>query len=698
MPITIADAPDTLPKGAKRIYVGAFNGAYSGECKDEGGRRDECAARIAWKAVKGKYKQVGDKWVAKAAHVQVEFYIAKASLQADGTMRWLCVASDTNPDTRRDRTTLTLFRDWMQRVESDIQVPFLPPPRHPFLGLSHYPSLEGFGEAGLTDRMYIDGDQFKAGGAFLNNALGLALFDAIRNELAAIKRGEHPELPIRISAAWWDIEHAHGDFLFRRSSLDDICPMCVEDTSKTFLKGQLDHFAATRVPINPRTSVVALEEKSMAKVTRHDDAASIVDSELADELEEKTKRLLEQRSDADDETPGAALVIKAEDEPVETGQETEEPAGGGMEADAALEEQAVTKTVDGKKFPAGDFLVVEDPKKPSTWHLQVKKNGKPDHRLMGAAWAALHQGYRGNKYDGPDKQKAIGKLKGLYKSEKLKLPTAKSLAEMFGDDVVIEQQGADVPVTAEWRPFGGATSINAAEAWLAAQEKMFQVYDSWGMFRAVMENILDDTELTDKLPAVRQAISEFGDRVEAIKSGAVDAFLAQSVAVQETQGEEIMPEQIDQVQETQEEQVTEQAAPAALDPGTAFWGAIEQLTGNISLSRAEMLQQAQDGLKALAAAVQNQIDSVRPPAADGEEMRSMVAKAVAEAVQPLNEQLALLLAKQQAAAQPATPVQKSLIAPARTPQAVPEATADTGLGIPPSSLRAIARRSVGLQS
>jgi hypothetical protein len=266
---------------------------------------------------------------------------------------------------------------------------------------------------------------------------------------------------------------------------------------------------------------------------------------------------------------------------------------------------------------------------------------------------------------------------------------------------VIERQIADVPVTEEWRPFGGATSVSDAESWLAAQEKMFQVYDAWGMFRAVMENILDDTELTDKLPAVRKVIDEFGDRVAAIKSGAVDAFLVQSVATE--QGEEIMPEKTDQVQETQKDQGTEQAVPetpAALDPGQAFWGAIQQLTGNISLSRADMLQQAQDGLKALAAAVQHQIDSVRPPSADGEEMRSMVAKAVAEAVQPLNEQLALLLAKQQAAANPtpAMPVQKSLIAPARTPQAVPEAITDTGLGIPQSSLRAIARRSVGLQS
>src|SRR5579862_2384195 len=49
-------------------------------------------------------------------------------------------------------------------------------------------------------------------------------------------------------------------------------------------------------------------------------------------------------------------------------------------------------------------------------------SGKPNHRLMGAAWAALHGGYRGNKYNGPDKGKAIAKLKAVDKSEKMDTP------------------------------------------------------------------------------------------------------------------------------------------------------------------------------------------------------------------------------------------------------------------------------------
>jgi hypothetical protein len=79
------------------------------------------------------------------------------------------------------------------------------------------------------------------------------------------------------------------------------------------------------------------------------------------------------------------------------------------------------KTVGGEKYPASDFLVVEDPQSPSTWHLQVKKHGKPDHGLMGAAKAALTSagGHRGNRYQGPNRQAAISKLKKLYESENM---------------------------------------------------------------------------------------------------------------------------------------------------------------------------------------------------------------------------------------------------------------------------------------
>jgi hypothetical protein len=47
---------------------------------------------------------------------------------------------------------------------------------------------------------------------------------------------------------------------------------------------------------------------------------------------------------------------------------------------------------------------------------------------MGAAWAALHGGYRGNKYTGPNTGGALTKLKRLYAQENMPLPSEKSFA------------------------------------------------------------------------------------------------------------------------------------------------------------------------------------------------------------------------------------------------------------------------------
>lgn len=88
---------------------------------------------------------------------------------------------------------------------------------------------------------------------------------------------------------------------------------------------------------------------------------------------------------------------------------------------------AITKSEQDGDHPASHYLVVEDAQSPSTWHLRVLGlDGKPDPRLMGASWAALHGGYRGNAYEGPQKQAAIDKLKRLYAQEKMPTPDGSS--------------------------------------------------------------------------------------------------------------------------------------------------------------------------------------------------------------------------------------------------------------------------------
>jgi len=121
--------------------------------------------------------------------------------------------------------------------------------------------------------------------------------------------------------------------------------------------------------------------------------------------------------------------------------------------------EAVTKKEGAESFGASAYLVVEDSEKPSTWHLRVRDAaGKPDHRHMGAAWAALHGGYRGQTYEGPDKTKAITQLKALYSTEDMPVPGAAEMAaESLGHieqlltevKVLLAEQGIDVCVCPE---------------------------------------------------------------------------------------------------------------------------------------------------------------------------------------------------------------------------------------------------------
>lgn len=75
-------------------------------------------------------------------------------------------------------------------------------------------------------------------------------------------------------------------------------------------------------------------------------------------------------------------------------------------------------------------------------HLPVTgDDGKPDHRLMGAAWAALHSEYRGKSYEGPDKSGAKARLAAMYKSEGMDTPSTSDHADLNGKWIHIFQAG-----------------------------------------------------------------------------------------------------------------------------------------------------------------------------------------------------------------------------------------------------------------
>lgn len=353
MPYSKTSPPDwakNLPAGAQAIAIATFNNAlkqYNGN--------EEAARRVAWAAVKEKYHKKGEEWVARKAEVspalcEFSMVITKASIQPDGSVRWQATTSDTSPDSTGESASLQLFQDWISRVDKNMTVDWLPPPRKPFLGISHYSDLDGYGEAGLTDKMYIDGDRFKAGGISLDNLVGRALFETLRQETDLTRRGRAVAKPVRISAAWWDIAHSHGPFIFERKSLTEVCPVCEKgEGNKVYLKGQLDHFAATRVPINPRTSLV-LQEKSSMAITRRDDAATIIGEDLAEELETKSK--LVGKSEA------AGLVVKARSKQ-HPDEETPEEEATETPQDEAMEEEEMDK-MHKKMHKARTIIPIEE--------------------------------------------------------------------------------------------------------------------------------------------------------------------------------------------------------------------------------------------------------------------------------------------------------------------------------------------------
>jgi len=131
-------------------------------------------------------------------------------------------------------------------------------------------------------------------------------------------------------------------------------------------------------------------------------------------------------------------------------------------------QKAVTRSeVDGD-HPASHYLVVEDPEKPTTWHLRVRDvNGKLDHGLMGAAWAALHGGYRGNRYQGPGKQEAIAKLTRLYAQEGMDVPKADWDGEEKAEGSTTGGVGADEGETSDQgKPSGARVLPEVLRTWV----------------------------------------------------------------------------------------------------------------------------------------------------------------------------------------------------------------------------------------
>ena len=544
----------------------------------------------------------------------IDLTITKATLQEDGTMRWQAVASDTDPDKTGESTSLPLFQDWIERSAGDKRVNWLPLPRQPFLGLSHYPDLDGLGEAGPTEKMYIDGDRFKASGVFYSDdehPLGKALFGAIHQEKALIKKGQAPENPIRISAAWWDIAHSHGDFVFERKALTDKCPMCKAGTdSKVYLKGQLDHFAATRVPINPRTS---LELTERAMTTRKKDAESIIDDpELVDEIDQKARLL------------------------------------GKSESEQELSEGMVVRGDEDEK----DTLYVYDAEVTTGVKMIDTEDDDLDPDVL------------------------------IDNTEKSDTDDSLEARNEMGDDDLIRH-----------RPFGGAMTLEDAQNFIEAQERVDQVHSNWSMFRAVMQTALEFSEPDQIKNNIQDLLTEFSDRVAAIKAAIEDVALLDNGALTEPV---VISQKGAATMDTSstEQPVTEQVQ--VQHPAEVFRAEMDKILASNDLDREAKAKALQERFNTLGTAVKAELNTAAP---------QDVGEAVAKAFTPVLEKIDLMIAKmgqgyvQEVPPQHA-PQQKSFVPVgpmnAQPAQPDPEQLPVSPVTGQPSAITALARRSVGI--
>lgn len=215
---------------------------------------------------------------------------------------WRAVDSDIDSDLYDEKMSLELFQDFTDRINNDTPVPeeFKSVICEeswcggmPYLSIAHYKAGESAKNVpGKVEAIYIDGTRLKSKGVLDDTPLGRQVFDSLCEDAIKRKSGDQEHLPVRISIGFLDLEHKHTaqhggqEFTFTRKALGQKCPLCEQGIGgKIYLKGQLVHLALTRVPVNPRTEMIA--EKSMNIVTKKDDARSIV-KELSDELDERS--------------------------------------------------------------------------------------------------------------------------------------------------------------------------------------------------------------------------------------------------------------------------------------------------------------------------------------------------------------------------------------------------------------------------
>lgn len=174
------------------------------------------------------------------------------------------------------------------------------------------------------------------------------------------------------------------------------------------------------------------------------------------------------------------------------------------------------------------YLVTEDD---GTTHLPyTKDDGKPNRRLCSAAWAALHDGYRGNKYEGPKKSEVISRLKSIYEDQGWDLPGKKAAKDRATIKAALVKSFSSHPVLKSMYSISTLASL--------LQDLMYLRMSS--LYEADYEDDDRDLEIADSIAlSIEQLSQVLKDMVEEETSELTPARKA-SNALLSTQGDNHM--------------------------------------------------------------------------------------------------------------------------------------------------------------
>lgn len=440
------------------------------------------------------------------------FVITKASIdKTTGQMRWQAVASDTDKDLYDQSMSLQLFKDFIYRANNNVPAPEQFRSDYwkggkPYLSVSHYPDFNGEGSAGEVTSLFIDGNRLKAKGVCYDTPLGNAAFSAIRRSVVEKSAGD---TPVRISIGFLDFKHAHDGMIFDRKGIYDICPMCSKSRKNVvFLSGQLLHLALTRVPVNTRTDIEAEVNKSMEIKTMQEDAASIIGDDEAKKLQELSQTMVGKSE---------ALVIKSLDEInpddyADVAIDFEIPAD-----ELELFDAEVTKAAARKDVTPADKKAAE--KKYGNVKFADEKNKKypvdtADH--VKAAWDYINHKENAAKYSPEDVKSMKRTILAAWK-EKINKDGPPSVAKKI-KAVVVEKQNSDEVGDAgsamQTQPYNGATSFDDVDAFMKAQNQLSQAYDTWFTANTLVSNVFQNNDIKDKSAAISSILKEAQSRME----------------------------------------------------------------------------------------------------------------------------------------------------------------------------------------